>query len=54
MLLTACLEAFHSNNIAKLEVVLSLLGNSYTMGYPPVRDDNPRALASELYSEEKV
>ena len=25
-----------------------LLGNSYTMGCPPVRGDNPRALASGL------
>ena len=26
-----------------------MLSNSYTMGCPPVRGDNPRALASGLY-----
>ena len=35
--------------IAKLENTLSTaLSNSYTMGCPPVRGDNPRALASGL------
>ena len=27
---------------------LQLICNSYTMGCPPLRGDNPRALASEL------
>ena len=27
---------------------ISWISNSYTMGCPPVREDNPRALASEL------
>ena len=30
------------------EVDGSVLSNSYTMGWPPVRGDNPRALASGL------
>ena len=30
------------------DVVMSSLRNNYTMAYPPVRGDNPRALASEL------
>ena len=29
-------------------ILLDLLSNSYTMGCPPVRGDNPRALASGL------
>ena len=29
--------------------VLILLSNSYTMGCPPVRGDNPRALARGLF-----
>ena len=29
-------------------MIFSLLFNSYTMGCPPVRGDNPRALASGL------
>ena len=28
---------------------LELISNSYTMGCPPVRVDNPRALASRLF-----
>ena len=28
--------------------VMAMLCNSYTMGCPPVRGDNPRVLASEL------
>ena len=28
--------------------IIEILSNSYTMGCPPVRGDNPRALASGL------
>ena len=37
--------AFH---IHLFSMLLSPLSNSYTMGCPPVREDNPRALASGL------
>ena len=30
----------------ELQLYLHATGNSYTMGCPPVRGDNPRALAS--------
>ena len=30
------------------DVIMSWLRNSFTMGFPPVRGDNPRALASGL------
>ena len=35
-------------DVQKLFICISLLCNSYTMGCPPVRGDNPRALASGL------
>ena len=42
----------HNDNSAHLRVVqinrLSCISKSYTMGCPPVRGDNPRALASGL------
>ena len=42
-----------NNYIKQLTVICTthvecLLSNSYTMGCPPVRGDNPRALASGL------
>ena len=46
-------DAFLSANLILYSYVLvfskrSRLSNSYTMGCPPVRGDNPRALASGL------
>ena len=32
----------------ELSLVVRCISNSYTMGCPPVRGDNPRALASGL------
>ena len=38
-------KAFH---LQKCSVLSGVTSNSYTMGCPPVRGDNPRALASVL------
>ena len=42
-----CPEIVHQRHFTAL-LFLLLLSNSYTMGCPPVRGDNPRALASGL------
>ena len=44
-------QGLWSQSACGLEIILRLfllLRNSYTMGCPPVRGDNPRALASGL------
>ena len=40
-------ELLHQFSLSLLEIQ-EWLSNSYTMGCPPVRGDNPRALASGL------
>ena len=43
------LEYPRTSNVAMVSFfTLALISNSYTMGCPPVRGDNPRALASGL------
>ena len=37
-----------NNDITECLLLMYPLSNSYTMGCPPVRGDNPRALASGL------
>ena len=39
---------FLSNTGPKFPKITKLISNSYTMGCPPARGDNPRALASGL------
>ena len=34
--------------VSQIEIYMYVISNSYTMGCPPVRGDNPRALASGL------
>ena len=42
------LKAFQASGFSTTLRVLQMLSNSYTMVCPPVRGDNPRALASGL------
>ena len=47
-LILSCLQSAHADQSMHPIVPSTALCNSYTMGCPPVRGDNPRALASGL------
>ena len=48
IVITCITKVSNDDYLIKKYVRFQLLCNSYTMGCPPVRGDNPRALASGL------